>query len=115
MKVLFWTIFLDTCSFDGQNAPVGNISHLGNFHPPFLQFRTQRNSKSRESIGLKCSTGLLMHDLIIDINIMIMQVCENDLKKKIFFWFFVLPFFQKKHKIKQSRDRDDLLINDENT
>ena len=56
-----------------------------------------------------------MHDLIIDINIMIMQVCENDLKKKNFFWFFVLPFFQNKHKIKQSRDRDDLLINDENT
>jgi len=34
-------------------------------------------------------------------------------EKKI--WFFVLPFFQKKHKIKQSRDQDDLLINDENT
>ena len=55
-----------------------------------------RNSKSRESTGIKCSTGLLMHDLIIDIDIMIMQILE----KKNFFWFFVLPFFQKKHKIK---------------
>jgi hypothetical protein len=39
--------------------------------------------------------GLLMHDLIIDINIMIMQICGNDLKKKNF-WFFVLPFFPEK-------------------
>jgi len=31
-------------------------------------------------------------------------------EKKDFFWFFVLPFFQKKHKIKQSRDRDDLSL-----
>jgi hypothetical protein len=38
---------------------------------------------------------------------MIMQIFEND-----FFWFFVLPFFQKKHKIKQSRDQNDLFIND---
>jgi hypothetical protein len=35
--------------------------------------------------------------------------------KEFFFWFFVLPFFQKKHKIKQSRDQDDLFINDEKT
>ena len=40
--------------------------------------------------------GLLMHDLIIDINIMIMQICGNDLRKKIVFWFFVLPFFPEK-------------------
>jgi len=28
------------------------------------------------------------------------------------FWFFVLPFFQNKHKKKQSRDRNDFFIND---
>jgi len=37
-----------------------------------------RNSKLEESTRLMCSTGLLMHDLIIDINIMIMQICGND-------------------------------------
>jgi len=37
-----------------------------------------KNSKSKDSTGLKFSTGLLMHDLIIDINIMIMQICGND-------------------------------------
>ena len=39
---------------------------------------------------------------------MIMQIFEDD----YFFGFFVLPFFQKKHKIKQSRDQNDLFIND---
>jgi len=39
---------------------------------------------------------------------MIMQIFEDD----YFFEFFVLPFFQKKHKIKQSRDQNDLFIND---
>ena len=29
---------------------------------------------------------------------------------KEIFWFFVLPFFQKKHKIKQSRDQGDLSL-----
>jgi len=33
--------------------------------------------------------------------------------KEEFFWFFVLPFFQNKQKIKkQSRDQNDLFIND---
>jgi len=36
------------------------------------------------------------------------------IKEILFFGFFVLPFFKKKHKIKQSRDQDDLLINDKN-
>jgi len=44
--------------------------------------------------------------------VMIMEIW---LKKNNFWFFFVLPFFQKKHKIKQSRDQNDFLINDENT
>ena len=42
---------------------------------------------------------------------MIMQIFEND----YIFWFFVLPFFQNKaQNKKQSRDQNDLFINDEN-
>jgi len=26
------------------------------------------------------------------------------------FWFFALPFFQKKHKVKQSRDQNNFLL-----
>jgi len=44
--------------------------------------------------------------------VMIMQIW---LKKKEFFGFLYYHFFEKKHKIKQSRDQNDLLINDENT
>jgi len=54
-----------------------------------------------EKTWLKYSTGLLMHDLLListsKLNIMIMQTLK---KMKIIFWFFVLPFFQKKHEIK---------------
>jgi len=71
-----------------------------------------------ESTELKCSTGLLMHEFVdFDkyINIMIMQTLKK--RKLYFFLVFCITIFPKEaqNKIKQSRDRDDLFINDENT
>jgi len=37
------------------------------------------------------------------------------IKEKEFFWFFVLPFFQKKHKMKTKSGSRQPFINDENT
>jgi len=46
-----------------------------------------------------CSTGLLMHDLIIDFDMYKLWL-RRYLRMIEIFWFFVLPFFQNKHKIK---------------
>jgi len=59
------------------------------------------NSKLEESTWSMCSTGLLMHDLIIDFNMYKLWLCRYlRMIEEEFFWFFVLPFFQNKHKIK---------------
>jgi len=81
--------FVNECHLFGQpfdmylqfrrpKCPSRPYISLGNFHTPFSSSSNIRNSKLRESTGIKCSTGLFMHDLIIDINIMIMQICGND-------------------------------------
>jgi len=64
--------FLDTLldifvfDFDGQDALVGEKLHRELLHLPLLRVSDTRNSKLGESTWLICSTGLLMHDLIID-------------------------------------------------
>ncbi|AES99312.1 hypothetical protein MTR_5g079150 [Medicago truncatula] len=49
MKVLFWTISLDICSFDGQDAPVGEKSQWKLLHHPLIQPRIQ-GTQGREGI-----------------------------------------------------------------
>jgi len=64
--------FLDTLldifvfDFDDQDAPVGEKFHRELLHLSLLRVSDTGNSKLGESTGLICSTGLLMHDLIID-------------------------------------------------
>ena len=71
------------------------------------------NSKLGESTWLKCSTGLLIHDLILTSKYKL-WLCSYFRVIKEFFGFFVLPFFQNKHK-RDSRDRNDVLLMMENT
>ncbi|RHN48131.1 hypothetical protein MtrunA17_Chr7g0260491 [Medicago truncatula] len=49
MKVLLWTIFLDICSFDGPDAPIGEKTYWKLLHHPFIQPRIQ-GTQSREGV-----------------------------------------------------------------
>jgi len=58
-----------------------------------------------------------MHDLIIDFDMYKLWLCRYlRMIEEEFFWFFVLPFFQKKHKIKNKVGiKATLFINDGKT
>ena len=64
--------FLDTLldifvfDFNDQDALVDEKLHREFLHLPLLRVSDTGNSKLGESTWLICSTGLLMHDLIID-------------------------------------------------
>ncbi|KEH17103.1 hypothetical protein MTR_0044s0250 [Medicago truncatula] len=52
MKVLFWTIFLDICSFDSQDALVGEKSQWKLLHHPLLQPQIQGTQSRARVQGL---------------------------------------------------------------
>jgi len=70
-----------------------------------------------ERAWLKYSTGLLMHDLLLiltsKLNILIMQTLKNENYFLVFCITILLE--EAQNKIRQSRNQDDLFINDENT
>jgi len=65
-----------------------------------------------------CSTGLLMHDLIIDFDMYKLWLCrlfENDWRERIF-WFFVFIIFPEQEENKNKVGiKTTFLFNDENT
>jgi len=88
-----WMPFLDTLlcfQFWRLRCPVGEKFRRELLHLPRVS--DIGNSKLGESTGLKCSTSLLMHDLIID---------YANVGEEFFCVFFCITNFpKKKHKIK---------------
>jgi len=71
-----------------------------------------RNSKLEESTRLMCSTGLLMHDLIIDFDMYKLWLCRYDWKFLVFCITIFPEQAQNKNKV---GIKTTFLFNDENT